>query len=380
VNAGTAAVEGERERESDMVDQWADGLRGPLRLEDGRAVRVVFPGHRGRGPGPDYRDALLEVGGDLLRGAVEFHLLASGWRAHGHLHDQKYDAVVLHVVRANDTSSLTSPTSSGRSVPLLTLPAVGRRPAFPPPFTPPCVFAQSQGFDIPGTLDRLSRRRLRMKSARIAPLVRERGPGQALYLLLLEQLGGSANRAEFGRLGARLPLAALLERCDEEHEGVTAGRAHRFAAELRGVAAGLALRRAGLRPMASPGRRLDAAAALFGWLWPANAAPAWPERLTPGARIPPVPGLGTGTIAELMLNAVLPVALASAAWPVETVEAAWFKAGNPGTYGKLKQLETWLSTPGSRAFPSAAHLQGAILLHQDYCTRGMCGRCPLSKH
>ena len=53
-------------------------------------------------------------------------------------------------------------------------------------------------------------------------------------------------------------------------------------------------------------------------------------------------------------------------------------ARSPGTYGKLKQLETWLSLPDARPFPGAAQLQGALLLHQDYCTKGMCGRCPLS--
>lgn len=374
----SVSVEFVEERESAIAEQWFAGLRGASRLEDGRALRVVFPGHRGRGPGPDGRDALLEIGADLVRGDIEFHLLASGWRAHGHIRDEAYDAVALHVVRVNDTSSLVTMTRSGRSAPVLVLSPERQRGSFPPPFTPPCVFARAQGLDVSTTLERLSRRRLRMKAARILPLVQERGPGQALYLLLLEQLGGSANRAEFGRLAARLPLAALLERCEEESGDMAVARSRRFAAELRGIAAGLALRRAGLRPMASPGKRLDAAGALFSWLWPAGAPPAWPPQLTAGVGLPAVPGLGTSTVTELLLNAVLPVALASGAWPAESAEAAWFRAKSPGTYGKLKQLETWLSG-GPGAFPSAAHLQGGLLLHQDYCTKGMCGRCPLSR-
>jgi hypothetical protein len=48
---------------------------------------------------------------------------------------------------------------------------------------------------------------------------------------------------------------------------------------------------------------------------------------------------------------------------------------SPGTYGKLRSLEGWL---GGKPFVSAAKLQGGLLLHTDYCTRGFCGRCPLS--
>jgi len=363
--------------EAAMAERWASGLRGPLRLEDGRSLRVVIPGQAGRGPGPDYRAALLDAGGDLLRGDVEFHLLASGWRTHGHATDPAYDGVVLHVVATNDTGALTTKSAGGRAIPVLVLGAAGQQ-AFPPPFTPPCVFAAANEIDVVGTLTHMSLRRLRMKAARIAPMAVDAGPGQALYLLLLEQLAGVANRAEFVRLAARLPLAVLLERTAEAPPGVPATRAQRMTAELRGVAASLVLRRAGLRPMASPGKRLDAAGALIAALWSAGERPGWPSLLAPTMRLPVVDGIGRASAIELMVNAVLPVALGTGAWPEDAVEASWRALSSPGTYGKLRQLEGWLGANQGKTFTTAAHLQGGLLLHADYCTRGMCGRCPLS--
>ncbi len=356
--------------EAALAARWARGLAGPLRLEDGRPLHVVFPGVPGGAAGPDFRGAILDAGGDLLRGEVELHLLASGWRAHGHHNDPAYASVVLHVVGANDGPGALTAHTSGRLIAVLVLPP--EAPAFPPPFTPPCALACAQGL-MPGpALERLGLRRLRIKAARASQLIAAGGPGQALYTLLLEHLGGGANREAFASLGRTLPLAALLEAADAT-PGVE--RALALSAHLKGRAAGIAVRRAGLRPMASPGRRIEAAGRLFARLWPAGAAPAFPCAGPPEPRALQAEGIGRALATELLVNAVLPVALAANAWPEAEVEAALLKLPTPGTYGRLKPLERWL---GEKPFPSAARLQGGLLLHADYCTRGMCGRCPLS--
>ena len=364
--------------EQALAGRWGAGPPGPLRLEDGRSLRIVFPGVPGGGAGPDYRGAILDAGGDLLRGDVEVHLRASGWRAHHHHLDPVYANVALHVVGENDTGALSTLHAGGRTIAILVLPAAGQG-AFPPPFTPPCALASARGSDPAPVLERLGRRRLRMKAARTAPLVEAAGPGQSLYTLLLETLAGSANRPAFASLARRLPLAALLERAGGPPPG---GRERAFvmAAELKSAAAAFSLRRAGLRPMASPARRLDGAAALCARLWPRGEAPAWPAALAEGP-LPPralaAPGIGRAAAIELCVNAVLPVALAAGAWQAGAVEAAWAALPSPGTYGKLRRLEGWLSPGGEPAFATAARLQGGLLLHADYCTKGECGRCPV---
>jgi hypothetical protein len=361
--------------EAALAGLWGAGFAGPRRLEDGRLLRVIFPGVPGGGSGPDYRDAILDAGGDLLRGDVELHLRASGWRQHGHHRDPAYAGVVLHVVAENDTGAAATLHASGRAIAVLVARGRLSPPAMGNVFRPPCALASARGRDPLPALERLGGRRLRLKAARIAPLVERVGAGQALYALLLETLGGPANRGPFAAIAGRLPLAALLERVES-----AAYRPLAIAAELKAAAAPLALCSVGLRPMAAPARRLETAGSLIAALWERGAGPGWPRALPPASswRSLAVPGIGRGTAIEICANAVLPVALATGSWLEEEVEAAWAALPSPGTYGRLRGLEGWLTASSERPFTSAARLQGGLLLHADYCSRGMCGRCPLS--
>ena len=51
-----------------------DWRRRSLPLADGKRLRVLYPGRPGGGPGPDFRDAILQVEGRApVRGDVELH-------------------------------------------------------------------------------------------------------------------------------------------------------------------------------------------------------------------------------------------------------------------------------------------------------------------
>jgi len=339
-------------------------------------LKVVFPGVPGGGSGPDYRGAIVDAEGDLLRGDVEVHLRASSWRTHRHHLDRAYADVALHVVEENDTGARATLHASGRAIAILVAPAVQTCERFSPPFTPPCALAAARGLDASPVLERLGLRRLRAKAARAAVITGEGGTGQTLYTLLLETLAGSANRAAFGAIARRLPLGALLEAAEAAAEGVM--RPLAITAHLRGLAVQLVLQRAGLRPMASPAKRLEAAGSLVARLWPTDGEPVWPNTLVPGVRMVrllSVPGVGRCAAIELAVNAVLPVALATGTWPLADAEREWLSLPAPGTYGKLRRLEGWLGAGGATPFGTAASLQGGLLLHAEYCTKGECGRC-----
>lgn len=364
-----------------LAARWLAGLGGPLRLADGRRLAVVFPGIPGGGAGPDVRAAILEIDGGLVHGDVELHLAASGWRAHGHHRDPAYGQVVLHVVALNDTGAAFTGHASGRAIPVLAAGGLAAgAEAFPPPFAPPCTLARARGLPVAPTLERMGLRRLRVKAVRVAPLVAAAGPACALQHELLRVLGGPANGQAFATLAERLPLAALLERANAAAPG--APWALCLAAEIRAAAsAGSCFVQAGARPAARPAARVEAAAALIGRLWPRGAAATWPPALAPGAALVPLlraPGCGRATAIELAVNAVLPVMLAGGVWPEAAVEAAWAALPSPGTYGLLRPLARWLGPGGGPPFASAGTLQGGLLLHADYCSRGRCGRCPLS--
>jgi len=350
--------------EAELAERWAGGVWGPLRLEDGRQLRVIFPGVRAGAAGPDFRGAIVEVEGDLLEGDVEVHLRTSGWAAHGHGGDPAYRNVILHVVGANDTAASYVEHGGGRRIPILVLPE--RQPAFPA-FAPPCAGAGwRHEEEVTALLRRLSRRRLRMKVARFAPVVGAYGLPEALWRGSLDQLGVPGNREPFRLVAARWPLAALWER--------SSGSPERAAELLAEEGRRLGLRRVGVRPAASPEARLRGAALLMPLLpSPPNERAAWRVESFPRCLVRA--GFGRQTALELAVNVFLPVGVAGGEWSEEDALRRWWELPAPPTYGLLRPLQRWL---GLDAFPSAGALQGAFLLLREYCTRGQCGRCPLS--
>jgi len=94
-----------REPELAIQRQWAAVRRGAeFKLSNGGALRVISPGTWNRMPGPDFRNAKLELNGVTIRGDVEVHVKAGDWIAHGHGGDPMYADVILHVVRVDDVS------------------------------------------------------------------------------------------------------------------------------------------------------------------------------------------------------------------------------------------------------------------------------------
>ncbi|MCH2318230.1 MAG: DUF2851 family protein [SAR202 cluster bacterium] len=77
-----------------------------FRSPDGLRIRILYPGRPGHTPGPDFRDALLEVEGvGLVQGDVEIHIRQRDGKSHGHGGDPRYNGVVLHA--ALETRSLS---------------------------------------------------------------------------------------------------------------------------------------------------------------------------------------------------------------------------------------------------------------------------------
>ncbi len=362
--------------EAALAARWFAGLRAPARVADGRSLRVRFPGVPAPGHGPDARDAVVELDGAELRGDVEFHLRASGWRAHGHHRDPAYARVVLHVVEENDGGALVTLHDGGRAIAL----AVAPPPAVPPPaFEPPCA-AAARVIPPAAALERLGLERLLEKTSRARHWAAARGPAPVLHALALETLGGRRNRESFAAIARRLPLPALLERAPAAPAASETARAEALAAALRGAARGLPLSRRGLRPAAFPERRLEALAALCARLWP-DARPDWPEALAAPAGVPRAlraPGVGAAAALELAVNAVLPVALGARRWPEAEALARFRALPAPAVYGQLRPLAGWLGGDGRAPFARAAALQGGLRLHERHCARGGCGVCPLS--
>ncbi|MHB8378043.1 MAG: DUF2851 family protein, partial [Dehalococcoidia bacterium] len=200
---------------------------GALVTRGGVPVRVIYQGRPGRGPGPDFRGAVIAGPSGLTRrGDVELHVRSSSFRAHGHEADPAYADVVLHVVFDDDTGADT-PLPGGRTAPVVALaPWVARRAGElqrwlerPLLWREPCHDAVARmGAGAAGAaLDAEGDRRLAARAARNTDAIAASGVGQALYEGLLEALGYGGNSAPMQALARRLPWASL--RAEAERAG-----------------------------------------------------------------------------------------------------------------------------------------------------------------
>ncbi|HZL13319.1 MAG TPA: DUF2851 family protein, partial [Verrucomicrobiae bacterium] len=87
------------ERLLQIVWQHQRLRRDQLKTADGKNVRVFHPGFVSVEGGPDFCNAVLQIGDEPPRsGDVEIDLRANGWRAHGHDQNKNFQNVILHVV------------------------------------------------------------------------------------------------------------------------------------------------------------------------------------------------------------------------------------------------------------------------------------------
>jgi hypothetical protein len=84
--------------------------RDRLKTLDGQPVRILHPGFRNLEGGPDFRNAVVQVGDDPARtGDVEVDLRSSGWRAHGHDRNPAFQNVLLHVLWESERPAMGAP-------------------------------------------------------------------------------------------------------------------------------------------------------------------------------------------------------------------------------------------------------------------------------
>ena len=203
---------------------WA-GQRFPaaaLVTESGELLRVLHPGRPGRGPGPDFRDALIAAaGGGTLRGDVELHVRAADFAAHGHDRDRRYDRVVLHLVFDAGGAGETA-LASGRRVPVVAIGRWARRRAdelaawlrSPSLWREPChdAVARLGAEEVTRRLDALGEARLGGRQQSLADGIECLGAGEALYRALLAGLGYGGDRAAFVAVAETLPAEELVRR------------------------------------------------------------------------------------------------------------------------------------------------------------------------
>ena len=433
-----------RPSEATLAHLWA-GQRFPasaLVTRQGAPLRVLHPGQRGRGAGPDFRDALIATpSGGLLRGDVELHVRASDFQAHGHGGDGRYNGVVLHVVFEDDAGEDTR-LASGNRVPVVALaPWVRRRAseleswlAGPGLWREPCHDAVARLGEerVLQSLEELGDARFQEKESALAAAIRARGPGEALYRALLAGLGYGGARPWPGEVAEALlwpELCGRIASAAEGERGVLAealllgaagllpsqgggapAHPHEERLEALWSAAGpthtptVSVEPNSGRPANHPARRLAGLGRLLArhnWHetglelvemsiaqlvadWTVAADGYWRQYVAPGlpAKRPPGALIGRSRAIELLANAVLPwrAALAEAQGDAERAERS------RASFARLPRPASYgvlgfLETNlrgTTRTWLDARRQQGLLALYKMECTQGGCGRCPLS--
>ena len=388
--------------------RWAEG-RWPspwLRPErGGPPLRVHFAGRWNRGPGPDFRGAiLLDAQGRARRGDVELHRRPAGWRSHGHHLDPAYDRVLLHVVG--------DATGQHHGPPAALLPPDERAelpPALqsPQPPQPPCarVLRRAGAPAVAARLRRLARARLARKTAALRRKrahwqARGHSPAESRELLACWALARAIGMPRNAAITAAA-LEAVWPRITASHANLAGDptadvTTEQLAAELTAQLAAqlteeLAARPGWRRGRGALGAPLGAAQALGLLLarWqPGQAAAACirlaqaaPTEAAQALRIPRL--LGPARARQLLADAVYPAALTLSA----------LSALNPPDPAAAAELERrWLNLPAvryQRTDPLRERLrplpfrhaeaQALLDLERAWCAQAACAVCPLAR-
>ncbi len=355
---------------------WYDQAFRPNRLfaQTGEPIYVVYPGRWNLEAGPDFKEAVLEIGEtrQRVKGDIEVHLNPSAWTAHGHGTDPAYRNVVAHVTWGCGPRPDSLPLNA-------VCIALGRFMSEQIGFTPEAVdlsaypFARVSHSERPcyehfinnhqlaqGMMASAGAYRLRAKARRLAsilalcPLSR----CQIFYEEVMGAFGYKRNAQGFRQVAEAVPYDRLVA---EPENAVSA---------LLAAGSFVEWQRAGLRPSNFPENRLLAAAQLFTSTAVTTLLEAHignVSELQDLQRLLMSAGLmGRGRAAAILTNVVVPFALARG---VLAQVPAWLPPEDLSEPVRLTAFRMFGRDhhPLTLYARNNLHIQGLIQIHRDYC-------------
>jgi hypothetical protein len=198
-----------RPPEKEITLRWQALVGKEIATQDGRRLKLIYPGRANGGVGPDFRNAVIAMNdSQVAKGDVEIHVRSSDWYRHGHHRNPGYDHVILHAVLWDDCPSATL-AQNGRSVPVVNLSKANVMAAG----ELPCVQKMWHRDDetLRKLLDAAGENRFEQKTALFRASLGSEGAGQVLYRGMMRALGYSRNMKPFEELANRLPIRFLQD-------------------------------------------------------------------------------------------------------------------------------------------------------------------------
>lgn len=200
---------------------WFDARWRPpvLRTQTGQTVTVHHPGRWNMLAGPDFQQAVIAFdSGERQRGDVEIHRHASGWTAHRHHLDSRYNDVMLHVFLWNDRQTTEIIRADGQAVPQVVLAdwlphalptyqadiVLEDYPYKHAPLPGRCyeTLRQCEPQTVQQLLNRAGDVRLQNRVQRWSQRAADVGLGQTMYEAIMRALGSTGHRQHFQQLAS----------------------------------------------------------------------------------------------------------------------------------------------------------------------------------
>lgn len=211
--------------ESFLYHIWDGGhlKQEMLRTTDGKQVEIISKGKWNVDAGPDFREVILKIDGQIMRGDVEIHTQEAEWFAHKHQIDPKYENVILHAVLWESKKPKPAETKSGRIIPTLILgnfldeslerlQVTIESESFGEEQKPNiCLLGKRSAPEIGVVLDAWGLERLRMKKDRFKEELNYFNYDQLIYQGVMEALGYSKNQRQFLKLALKMPVETMWE-------------------------------------------------------------------------------------------------------------------------------------------------------------------------
>ncbi len=382
---------------------WYDAKLRPsvLHTVDGEVVKVLDPGVWNLEAGPDFHNAVLEIGDAHRRvcGDVEIHIRPSDWIAHNHSSDPRYGNVVAHVTWQSGTVSpaLNEALPDG-CVSICIGKYLRTRLDFSPddidltaypyaniPLTVrPCEQILKNNYDLSmDVLFEAGIRRLQMKARRIKTrLVRMGDRVQVFYEEVMGSLGFKYNQLSFRVIAEMMPWRELPHDKDAILECLKCVAGMQVENEMP-------WRRANVRPNNTPEKRLSAAATIFSGVDERFGIPkllraSEVQDLTTRVgqkeimNLLCVPdALGCKRAAAVMANVIIPFALAENR--ISTLPN-WIFPEDLCAPARLTAYRLFGRDHNTALYANNGLLiQGLIQIHRDYCLNNHadCDKCGL---
>lgn len=200
----------------------AQHLTEKLKTAAGSKVEVIYPGIWNTDSGPDFKNAILKIDGEIKRGDVELEISSYNWHLHEHAENPAFNSVILHVVYDHNSKYDFTIAENGSHIEILEIKDKLSddiekllRKYSQPNFTETTrlcsFFAAPQLSGLAAALEALGMKRFESKVKRFQAEHYFADYDQMLWQGIMEALGYSKNKFQMLQMALYLKMSRLKE-------------------------------------------------------------------------------------------------------------------------------------------------------------------------